>query len=185
MSITVTLEFTPNPDTLKYTVSQPLLERPAAYEFTDAAQTEGAPLAAALFAVEGVKGVMIAQDFVTVTVTGQDMLGPVNSAMLKEIPAHLEAGLPVVTSDYEPPSDHGEDNSQIAQQIKSILDQSVRPAVARDGGDIVFNRFEDGIVYLELKGSCSGCPSSTATLKMGIEHHLREMIPEVQQVEAV
>ena len=90
-----------------------------------------------------------------------------------------------MTPEFDAGSDHGEDDSQIAQQIKAILDESVRPAVARDGGDIVFNRFEDGIVYLELKGSCQGCPSSTATLKMGIEHHLREMIPEVQQVEAV
>ena len=185
MSITVTLEFTPNPDTLKYAISQPLLDRPAAYEFTDPARTEGAPFAAALFAVDGVKAVMIAKDFVTVTVTGQEQLGPVNAAMLKQIPAYLESGSPVVTADFEAGSDHGEDDSQIAQQIKAILDQQVRPAVARDGGDIVFNRFEDGIVYLELKGSCSGCPSSTATLKMGIEHHLREMIPEVQQVEAV
>lgn len=185
MSITVTLEFTPNPDTLKYAISQPLLDRAAAYEFTDPSKTDGAPLAAALFAVEGVKAVMIAKDFVTVTVTGQDMLGPVNGAMLKEIPAYLEAGKPVVTEAFEAGSDHGEDDSEIAQQIKAILDQQVRPAVARDGGDIVFNRFEDGIVYLELKGSCQGCPSSTATLKMGIEHHLREVIPEVQQVEAV
>ena len=185
MSVTVTLEFTPNPDTLKYATSAPLLDRAAAYEFVDASKTEGAPLAAALFEVEGVKAVMIAKDFVTVTVSAQDMLAPVNSAMLKAIPAYLESGQPIITDDYEAPSDHGEDDSQVAQQIKAILDQQVRPAVARDGGDIVFNRFEDGIVYLELKGSCSGCPSSTATLKMGIEHHLREVIPEVQQVEAV
>ena len=184
MSVHITLEFTPNPDTLKYAVSQPLLER-GALDFTSPDKAVGAPLAEALFRVPGVKAVMIARDFVTVTVTGQDMLGPVNSAMLKEITAHLEAGLPVITSAFKAPDDHGEDNSEVAQQIKAILDAQIRPAVARDGGDIVFDRFENGIVYLELKGSCAGCPSSTATLKMGIEHALREMIPEVQQVQAV
>lgn len=184
MSISVTLEFTPNPDTLKYVVSERLLER-GALDFTDPAQAEGAPLAERLFRVPGVKAVMIAKDFVTVTVTGQDVMMDVNTAMLREIREHLEAGEPVVTDALSAQDEHGADDSHVAQQIKSILDQQVRPAVAMDGGDIVFDRFENGIVYLELKGSCAGCPSSTATLKMGIEQHLRELIPEVQQVEAV
>ena len=184
VSISVTLEFTPNPDTLKYVVSERLLER-GALDFTEVSQAEGAPLAQRLFRVPGVKAVMLAKDFVTVTVTGQDAMRDVNTAMLREIREHLEAGEPVVTEALAPQSEHGADDSRVAQQIKAILDQQVRPAVAMDGGDIVFNRFENGIVYLELKGSCSGCPSSTATLKMGIEQHLRELIPEVQQVEAV
>jgi len=184
VSVSVTLEFTPNPDTLKYVVSAHLLQR-GALDFTDAAQAAGAPLAERLFRVPGVKAVMLAKDFVTVTVTSQDVMKDVNAAMLREIREHLESGQPVVTEALAPQDDHGADDSLVAQQIKAILDQQVRPAVAMDGGDIVFNRFEDGIVYLELKGSCSGCPSSTATLKMGIEQHLRELIPEVQQVEAV
>ena len=183
MSVNVTLEFTPNPDTLKYVVSQQLLPR-GVLDFTSADQAEGAPLAQRLFAVAGVRAVMLAKDFVTVTVTGQDMLGPVNTAVLAQIREHLEAGEPIV-SDALAVDQHGADDSLVAQQVKAILDEQVRPAVARDGGDIVFNRFEDGIVYLELKGSCSGCPSSTATLKMGIEQHLRDLIPEVLQVEAV
>ncbi len=185
MSVTVTLEFTPNPDTLKYAVSQPLLDRAAAYEFNDASETKGAPLAEALFRIPGVKGVMIAKDFVTVAVTGQDVLGEVNAAAIKEIPTHLSAGLPVVTDEYEAAADHGGDDSDVSNQIKAILDEHVRPAVARDGGDIVLDRFENGIAYMQLKGSCQGCPSSTATLKMGIENMLRELVPEVQQVEAV
>lgn len=184
MNISVTLEFTPNPDTLKYVVSTQLLER-GALDFTDPSKAEGAPLAQRLFKTEGVKAVMIAKDFVTVTVAGQDVMMDVNTAMLREIREHLEAGEPVVTDALPAQDEHGTDDSLVAQQVKSILDQQVRPAVAMDGGDIVFDRFENGIVYLELKGSCAGCPSSTATLKMGIEQHLREMIPEVQQVEAV
>jgi Fe-S cluster biogenesis protein NfuA len=184
VNISVTLEFTPNPDTLKYVVSTQLLER-GALDFTDASKAEGAPLAQRLFRTKGVKAVMIAKDFVTVTVEGQDVMMDVNTAMLREIREHLEAGEPVVTDALPAQDEHGTDDSLVAQQIKSILDQQVRPAVAMDGGDIVFDRFENGIVYLELKGSCAGCPSSTATLKMGIEQHLREMIPEVQQVEAV
>ncbi len=184
MSISVTLEFTPNPDTLKYVVSERLLDR-GALDFTDASKAAGAPLAERLFRVPGVKAVMIAKDFVTVTVTGQDVMMEVNTAMQHEIRDHLEAGEPVVTDALPAQDDHGADDSRVATQIKQILDQQVRPAVAMDGGDIVFDRFENGIVYLELKGSCQGCPSSTATLKMGIEQHLRELIPEVQQVEAV
>ncbi len=184
MSISVTLEFTPNPDTLKYVVSTQLLER-GVLDFTDPSKVEGAPLAERLFRVDGVKAVMIAKDFVTVTVTSQDVMQTVHAAVVRDIRDHLESGEPVVTDALPAQEDHGADDSLAAQQIKQILDQQVRPAVARDGGDIVFDRFEDGIVYLELKGSCAGCPSSTATLKMGIEQHLREMIPEVQAVEAV
>jgi len=183
VSVNVTLEFTPNPDTLKYVVSQPILGR-GVLDFTSSEQAEHAPLAKRLFAVPGVKAVMLAKDFVTVTVTGQDMLGPVNTAVLTGIKEHLESGEAIVDEDLAL-DQHGADDSLVAQQIKAILDEQVRPAVARDGGDIVFDHFEDGIVYLELKGSCSGCPSSTATLKMGIEQHLRELIPEVLQVEAV
>ena len=183
MAVHVTLEFTPNPDTLKYVVSQQLLER-GALDFTEPAAAEGAPLAIRLFGIDGVKAVMIAKDFVTITVADQAAMMNVNAAVPAAIKEHLEAGEPVVTTAL-PTDEHGSDNSEVAQQIKAILDQQVRPAVAQDGGDIVFERFEEGVVYLELKGSCSGCPSSTATLKMGIEQYLREAIPEVAEVRAV
>lgn len=183
VSVHVTLEFTPNPDTLKYVVSVPLLER-GVLDFTAPEQAAGAPFVERLFRVPGVRAVMLAHDFVTVTVRSQDVLAAVNSAMLGTIREHLEAGDPILTADFEMNA-HGADDSAVAQQIKTILDEQVRPAVAMDGGDIIFDHFENGIVYLQLKGSCSGCPSSTATLKMGIEQHLRELIPEVMQVEAV
>lgn len=183
MGVHVTLEFTPNPDTLKYTVSTRLLER-GAVDFTDPAQAASSPLALRLFAVDGVKAVMIGRDFVTITVQSQDAMMAVNSAVQRELSEHLEAGEPVMTGPA-PTQEHGEGDSEVAQQIISMLDEQVRPAVAMDGGDIVFDRFQDGIVYLELKGSCSGCPSSMATLKMGIEQFLRERIPEVREVQAV
>jgi Fe-S cluster biogenesis protein NfuA len=183
MPVSVTLEFTPNPDTLKYVVSERLLPR-GTLEFTSAAQTATSPLAKRLFAVSGVKAVMIAKDFVTVTVTGQDVMMDVNRAMLREIREHLESRAPVTTAPL-PDQEHGADDSEVARQIIEILDARIRPAVAMDGGDIVFERFEDGVVYLELKGSCHGCPSSMATLKMGIEQQLRQLVPEVREVQAV
>ena len=183
MSVHVTLEFTPNPDTLKYVVSQPLLER-GAVTYDTAEDAAEAPLAQALLAIEGVASVMLAKDFVTITVADPKQMMDVNTHVPTCIKDHLEAGKPVITGDL-PTDEHGEDDSEVARSIKEILDRQVRPAVAQDGGDIVFDRFEDGIVYLELKGSCAGCPSSTATLKMGIEQHLREVIPEVQEVRAV
>lgn len=180
MPVNVSLEFTPNPDTLKYTVNQQLLER-GAENFTEVAKAERSPLARRLFNVDGVKAIMIGPTFVTVTVTGQDKLMSVNTAMLKEIRQHLEAGEPVVTGPRTD-SDHAGNDSEITQKIIDILDQQVRPAVAQDGGDIVFQKFESGTVYLQMRGSCSSCPSSVATLKQGIEMRLRELVPEVVEV---
>ena len=183
MSINVTLEVTPNPDTLKYNVSQPLLER-GAIDFPTAADAHDSPLADRLFAVEGVQGVMIGKTFVTITVAGPDKMMGVNAAVPTVLKEHLEAGEPVFTGE-QPASDHGAQGTEVAQRIGEVLDAQIRPAVAMDGGDVVFDDFRDGVVYLELKGSCAGCPSSLATLKMGIEAHLREIIPEVQEVVAV
>lgn len=183
MSVHVTLEFTPNPDTLKYVVSQRLMER-GAMSFLNAEEAGGAPLAQELLGIEGVSAVMIAPEFVTITVADPKHMMDVNAVVPVHIKQHLEAGKPVIT-DALPVEEHGTDNSEVALKIKAILDEQVRPAVAMDGGDIVFDHFEDGVVYLELKGSCAGCPSSTATLKMGIEQHLREVIPEVEEVQAI
>lgn len=180
MPVNVNLEFTPNPDTLKYTVNQQLLDR-GAENFTESVQAERSPLAKRLFGVDGVKAVMIGPTFVTVTVTGQDKLMQVNTSMLREIKTHLEAGEPVITGPRIQ-SEHGASNSEAAQKIIEILDQQIRPAVAQDGGDIVFHKFENGTVYLQMRGSCSSCPSSIATLKQGIETRLRELVPEVVEV---
>ncbi|MCB9825542.1 MAG: NifU family protein [Planctomycetes bacterium] len=184
MTVHVQLEFTPNPDTLKYTVSRPLLERGAA-SFDDAAEAAPlSPLAARLLGIQGVTAVMIGRDFVTLTVSDPTVMGDVHAVVLRDLPAWLDGGTEVVTSVWAD-RDHAGDYDDVAQQVIEILDAQIRPAVARDGGDIVFDRFDEGVVYLRMKGSCAGCPSSLATLKQGIEARLRQTIPEVLEVRAV
>ncbi len=183
MPVHVSLEFTPNPDTLKYAVSMPLLER-GALEFVDAEAAADSPLAQRLFEIEGVKAVMIAKDFVTITVADQDVMMETNTAVIDTLKEHLEAAQPVFTGEL-PASEHGAVGDEVSRKVVEILDAQIRPAVAMDGGDIVFDRFDGGIVYLQLKGSCSGCPSSMATLKHGIEQRLRMLVPEVREVQAV
>jgi Fe-S cluster biogenesis protein NfuA len=181
----VSLEFTPNPNTLKYSVNRELLAQGAA-NFTrkeDAAARS--PLAERLFDIPGIAGVMIGRNFVTVTKADDGDWDTVHRTCSTLIEEHLAADLPVVSQETapEPASRAGE--GEIERKIREILDNEVRPAVAMDGGDITFERFEAGVVYVYLQGSCSGCPSSTMTLKMGIENRLREAIPEVQEVVAV
>ncbi|MDJ0976431.1 MAG: NifU family protein [Planctomycetota bacterium] len=183
MSVTVSLEFTPNPDTLKYAVSIPLLER-GALDFVDPSTAGDSPLAQKLFGVTGVKAVMIGRDFVTITIADQDLMMEANTAVIETLKQHLDAGEPVFTGEL-PASEHGAVDDEVSRKVVEILDAQIRPAVAMDGGDIVFDRFDAGIVYLQLKGSCSGCPSSMATLKHGIEQRLRMLVPEVAEVQAV
>ncbi len=183
MSVQIKLEFTPNPDTLKYSVDRALLERGAA-NFTSVAETEHAPLAARLFGIEGVSGVMIGKDFVTITVADQALMGGIHQGVLRELNAHLSSDEPVVTEAFQQGGHAGAD-SEVEQKIVEILDSQIRPAVAMDGGDIVFDRFEGGVVFLQMKGSCHGCPSSLLTLKQGIETRLKQSIPEVMEVQAV
>ena len=184
MPVHVQLEFTPNPDTLKYTVTRPLLERGAA-AFTSPEQAEGlSPLASELFGIRGVAAVLVGHDFVTLTVSDPSAMGDVHAAVQTRLPAFLEGGGEVVTEAWRD-RDHEGDFDEVAQQVIEILDAQIRPAVARDGGDIVFDRFDEGVVYLRMKGSCAGCPSSLATLKQGIETRLRQSIPEVAEVRAI
>jgi Fe-S cluster biogenesis protein NfuA len=180
----VSLEFTPNPNTLKYSVNRELLATGAA-NFVDKAKAElRSPLASRLFDVPGISGVMIGRNFVTVTKTEAGDWDVVHKSSSTIIEEHLKAGLPVLT-DAPAEDAHKGGSTEIENKIRTILDQEIRPAVAMDGGDITFEKFEDGVVYLYMQGSCAGCPSSTATLKMGIETRLREAIPEVQEVVAV
>ncbi len=183
MSVHVRLEFTPNPDTLKYTVSRPLLERGAASFSDPASAAADSPLAARLLGIRGVVAVMIGRDFVTLTVADPAAMGDVHAEVLRDLPRWLEEGVEVVTAAWAD-RDHTGEHDDVARQIIEILDAQIRPAVARDGGDIVFDRFDAGVVYLRMKGSCHGCPSSLATLKQGIESRLRQSIPEVLEVRA-
>lgn len=181
----VSLEFTPNPNTLKYAVNRQLLSHGTA-NFTTADEAKArSPLAAKLFEVHGISGVMIGRDFITVTKGEDGDWDVVHKNAAQIIETHLGESLPVVNSDAAPGSSGHADDSEPARKIREIIDTEIRPAVAMDGGDITFEKFENGVVYLYLQGSCAGCPSSTMTLKMGIENRLKQVVPEVKEVVSV
>jgi Fe-S cluster biogenesis protein NfuA len=181
----VSLEFTPNPNTLKYSVNRQLLERGAVNFVKKADADERSPLASKLMSVPGISGVMIGKDFVTVTKTEAGDWDVVHKSSSTLIEQHLTANLPVVNEAAMNQEAHKGGTTEIESRIKTILDNEIRPAVAMDGGDITFEKFENGVVYLFLQGSCAGCPSSTMTLKMGIENRLKQEIPEITEVVSV
>ncbi len=178
-------ESTPNPATLKFLPGRDVMG-PATADFATAEAAERSPLASALFALPGVSRVFLGGDFVTVTksdLAGWQSLKP---QVLGAVMEHFVAGRPVLLSDAaEAEEDVAPEDAEIVAQIKELLDTRVRPAVAGDGGDIVFRGFRDGVVRLHMQGACSGCPSSSATLKHGIENMLRHYVPEVLSVEQV
>ena len=183
-------EQTPNPATLKFLPGCAVLETGSA-DFPNADAAIGkSPLAEALFAVEGVTAVFFGADFITVTKTEDKEWYVLKPSVLGGIMEHFTAGRSVMASDAGDDAGQTEEQSydvadeEIVSQIKELLDTRVRPAVAQDGGDIVFHGFEKGVVYLAMRGACAGCPSSSATLKMGIENMLRHYIPEVSEVRA-
>ena len=178
-------EETPNPLTLKFLPGRTVLGAGTA-DFPTADLAEGrSPLAETLFTIEGVGGVFLGPDFITVTKRSEADWPEMKPAILGAIMEHFTAGLPVIRETADAAAAAEGEDDEIVAQIKELLDTRVRPAVAQDGGDIIFQGFEDGIVYLHMQGSCSGCPSSTATLKAGIENMLRHYIPEVVEVRAV
>jgi Fe-S cluster biogenesis protein NfuA len=182
-------EQTPNPATLKFLPGRTVLATGTA-NFTDAAAAARSPLATKLFGLEGVTGVFLGYDFVTVTKSNDHDWYALKPSILGAIMEAFTTGQPVLVDDKAaagttPTSTAAEGDSDLVAQIKELIDTRVRPAVAQDGGDIVFHGFDAGVVYLEMHGSCSGCPSSTATLKAGIENMLRHYIPEVQEVRNV
>ena len=182
-------EQTPNPATLKFLPGREVMTRGTA-DFVDSATAARSPLAERLFQIDGVAGVFLGADFVTVTKTEDQEWYLLKPAILGVIMEHFVAGRPVLLEGADgdglegDPGDDAED-SEVVKQIKELLDTRVRPAVAQDGGDIVFRSFDEGVVYLHMQGACAGCPSSTATLKMGIENMLRHYIPEVTEVRPV
>jgi len=180
-------EQTPNPATLKFIPGQPVATAGTA-DFRSPDEAAGkSPLAERLFRIDDVSGVFLGPDFITVTKGDSAEWYLLKPAILGVIMEHFTAGQPVLTdgADLAAPEEVDEDSAEIVSQIKELLETRVRPAVAQDGGDIVFHAFQDGVVYLHMRGACAGCPSSTATLKMGIENMLRHYIPEVTEVRAV
>ena len=176
-------ESTPNPATLKFLPGRSVMEEGTA-DFADAESAERSPLAKRLFAVDGVTGVFFGSDFVSVAKRDDKEWYVLKPAVLGAIMEHFTAGDPLLLADDAADAAPAGEDSEIVQTIKELLDTRVRPAVAQDGGDIVFKGFEDGVVYLHMQGACAGCPSSTATLKMGIENLLKHYIPEVAEVRA-
>ena len=178
-------ESTPNPATLKFLPGQTVLEMGTA-DFPNAETAGKSPLATRIFAVAGVTGVFFGTDFVTVTKAEAVDWGHIKPAILGAIMEHYQSGAPVIEGEQAAAHQaHDGPDGDIVRQIKELLDTRVRPAVAQDGGDITFHGFDRGIVYLHMKGACAGCPSSTLTLKMGIENLLRHYIPEVTEVRPV
>jgi Fe-S cluster biogenesis protein NfuA len=180
-------EETPNPASLKFLPGRVVLPSGSA-NFTEASAAERSPLARQLFAIEGVAGVFLGHDFVTVSKAGEAdwySLKPSILGAIMDIYTRGEAVLEADDAAATPESTASEEDDEIVSQIKELIDTRVRPAVAQDGGDIIFHGFKEGIVYLHMQGSCAGCPSSTATLRSGIENMLRHYIPEIHEVRAV
>ena len=180
-------ESTPNPATLKFLPGQTVLETGTA-DFPSVEAASASPLAGRIFAVDGVTAVFFGTDFVTVTKGEAVEWDHIKPAVLGAVMEHYQSGDAVMTGEASAPAGHASHDgpdSAIVGQIKELLDTRVRPAVAQDGGDITFHGFDRGIVYLHMQGACAGCPSSTLTLKMGIENLLRHYIPEVTEVRPV
>ena len=179
-------EETPNPATLKFLPGRAVLPGGSA-DYRSMEEAGRSPLAQALFAVEGVTGVFLADDFITVAKRDDRDWQLMKPGVLGAVMEHFMAGRPVLLPDAPDGSDAAgpdDGDDETVARIKELLYTRVRPAVAQDGGDIVFEGFDDGVVTLQMRGACAGCPSSTATLKMGIENMLRHYIPEVREVRA-
>jgi Fe-S cluster biogenesis protein NfuA len=182
-------ETTPNPATLKFIPGRTVMGEGAVADFPDRDSAQRSPLAAALFEVPDVSRVFFGSDFISVTKDNGDwkhLKPPILGAIME----HFTRGLPLMaegSSEEEPERVYSGEDAEIVSQIRELIDTRVRPAVANDGGDIIFKSFDSasGVVSLHMRGSCAGCPSSTMTLKNGIENMLRHYIPEVSAVEAV
>lgn len=182
-------ETTPNPATLKFLPGRQVMAE-GTLDIRDARAAEKSPLAGALFKVPGVSGIFFGSDFISVT-KGDGEWQEIKPAVLGTIMEHFVSGAPLLAEGAEPDPQTENDEFFAAEDadtvavIKELIDTRVRPSVAGDGGDIKFRGFRDGIVYLAMKGSCSGCPSSTATLKHGIQNLLRHYVPGVHTVEQI
>ena len=181
-------EETPNPATLKFLPGRDVMGAAPPADFPNAESAKSSPLAESLFKIPQVSSVFLGSDFITITKSEDDwqQLKPI---LLTALMDFFLTGLPVINQtpapqDVSEGADGEEGDSEIVSTIKQLLDTRVRPAVAQDGGDIVFHGYEDGVVSLTMRGACAGCPSSTATLKHGIENLLKHFIPEINEVRA-
>ena len=178
-------EFTPNPSSLKFLPGKIVMEKETA-DFRNVEEAKRSPFALNLFKIDGVEGVFFGSDFIAITKNNNHEWQMLKPSIAETIIEFYKSGAAIVLQGEEDKTDtsNTEDNEAVTK-IKDIIETKVRPAVAKDGGDITFQSFDNGIVYLQMKGSCSGCPSSTATLKAGIENMLKHYIPEVREVRPV
>jgi len=182
-------EATPNPATLKFIPGRTVLAS-GSVDYRGSDEAASSPLASRIFEIDGIEGVFLGPDFISVTKADMDWQH-LKPAVLGAIMEHFMSGAPVVASgETSDDGDHATgdfegDDAETVATIKELLDTRVRPAVAQDGGDITFKGFREGVVYLHMRGACAGCPSSTATLKYGIENLLRHFCPDVREVQAV
>ena len=180
--VTITAEVTPNPNTLKFNVNRALVET-GSLNFPDREAARGSALAERLFGIEQVLGVMAGRDFVTVTKAPSAQWQALAPGVIEALKELLASGAPLFAAGVpHVPGPEGSHDTDVERRIQEILDREIRPAVAMDGGDIIFYGYENGVVTLHLQGSCSSCPSSVMTLKMGVENRLRAAVPEVREV---
>ena len=181
-------EQTPNPQTLKFLPGRVVMTEGTAF-FQNIGEAADSPLAKRLFNLDGVIGVFFGSDFITITKSQDLDWQIIKPSILGAVMDHFNSEEPTINKVASINGSESlktdEKDSDVVKQIKELLDTRVRPAVAMDGGDIIYQRFEDGIVYLHMQGACSGCPSSTATLKMGIENMLKHYVPEVVEVKPI
>ena len=181
-------ETTPNPATVKFLPGRDVMGENGTADFRDSEAASNSPLASRLLEVEGIEGVFLGRDFLSVSKADAADWFQLKPLVLGAIMEHFTSGQPVMHQDAKPddaPAGEAHDDDEVSGQIRELIETRVRPAVAQDGGDIVFERFEDGVVYLHMRGACAGCPSSTMTLKHGIENMLRHYIPEVEEVQPI
>lgn len=178
------MEANPNPNSLKFVANFMLVDDGVSFDYPNQESAENSPLAQELFNFASVERVFVASNFVTVTKSESVEWAEIQTILRDHIKSYLEAGKKVVNAKFDKDPLFDENDSEIVKKIKGILDEYIRPAVEQDGGAIVFHSFQDGVVKVLLQGSCSGCPSSTVTLKAGIQNLLTRMLPEVKEVEA-
>lgn len=185
--LTVRTERTPNPNSLKYNLGRILLPGGSA-NFPTKESAERSPLAKRLFLVEGVVSVFLGSDFITLTKGAEVLWEDINASVAPCLEDFFESGDAVLNGE-DPVKEQligaESEDPKVLEKLSDIIDERVRPAVAQDGGDIVFRGFLEGVVFLEMKGACSGCPSATITLKEGVENMLKHYLPEVKEVRAL
>ena len=181
VKLSIRPEATPNPRSVRFVLDRALMEGCGA-DFRSLEKAERSPLARRLFGIDGVAGVFVGPNFVTITTGGQPDWNAVMEQVDRLLREHIASGEPAVVGGGD---GAGEGRSEIEKGIIRVIEEEIRPAVAMDGGDVVFGGYEDGVVHLHLRGACAGCPSSVMTLKMGIERRLKEEFPEIVSVEGI